>query len=164
MPSSFPPLKTLDAWPGYRADMVAVPLISVGLLAVVGALLPLAVSSFPRWIGLGAVGLAALLVVSSAVARPARRALVSAFSDFPANQPGPSKRQLFDDLIAQYRQGKLTLVQTLTPFELSRLANIPKGEELTAPSDQFIELGFNQRDISASPPIVFSGQLQLSQL
>jgi class 3 adenylate cyclase/ABC-type transport system substrate-binding protein len=82
--------------------------------------------------------------------RPAldRVILVSPFSDFPANQPFPKKRQLFDDLIAQYRQGKLTLVQTLTPFELSQLAGIPKAEVLTTPSDQFIEYGFNQRAVA----------------
>jgi ABC-type transport system substrate-binding protein len=81
--------------------------------------------------------------------RPAldRVTLVSALSDFSTNQ-SISKRQLFDDLIAQYRQGKLTLVQTLTPLELSRLANIPKAAVLTSPSDEFIELGFNQRDVA----------------
>ena len=84
--------------------------------------------------------------------RPAldRVTLVSALSDFPRNknQPLPTKRQLLDDLIAQYRQGKLTLVQTLTPLEAPRLAGIPKGEVLTSPADSFIELGFNQRDVA----------------
>jgi ABC-type transport system substrate-binding protein len=77
-----------------------------------------------------------------------RVTLVSALSDFPMNQPFPSKRRLLDDLIAQYRQGKLTLVQTLTPIEVPRLAGIPKGEVLTSPADVFIEWGFNQRDVA----------------
>src|SRR5215472_16044038 len=34
MPTSFPPLKTLDAWPGYRADLVSVLLLSAVLLVV----------------------------------------------------------------------------------------------------------------------------------
>jgi class 3 adenylate cyclase len=68
LPADYPPLKTLDAWPGLRADLVAVVLISAVLLAVLGLLLPLAIASFPRWIGLGAVALAGLVLLTSVVA------------------------------------------------------------------------------------------------
>jgi ABC-type transport system substrate-binding protein/class 3 adenylate cyclase len=81
MPAEYPPLKTLDAWPGYRADLVAVVLLGAVLLAAVGLALPLAAPSFPRAIGLGAAGLAALLLVSSAAARPVRRALAGQWRD-----------------------------------------------------------------------------------
>jgi ABC-type transport system substrate-binding protein/class 3 adenylate cyclase len=77
MPTSFPPLKTLDAWPGYRADLVSVLLLSAALLAVVGLLLPLLVPVFPRGIGLVAAAIALLLVLGSLVARPVRRSLAS---------------------------------------------------------------------------------------
>jgi ABC-type transport system substrate-binding protein/class 3 adenylate cyclase len=81
MPAEYPPLKTLDAWPGYRADLTVVVLLSAVLLAAVGLALPLVVPSFPRWIGLGATGLAALLLASSVVARPVRRGLLSQWRD-----------------------------------------------------------------------------------
>jgi ABC-type transport system substrate-binding protein/class 3 adenylate cyclase len=81
LPTEFPPLKTLDAWPGLRADLTVVTLVSVGLLAIVGLLLPLIEPAFPRWIGLGAAGLAALLLVTSGVARPVRHALRTQWRD-----------------------------------------------------------------------------------
>jgi class 3 adenylate cyclase len=81
MPAEYPPLKTLDAWPGYRADLVAVVLISTVLLAAVGLAVPALVVSLPRAIGLGAAGLAVLLLVSSAVVRPVRRVLAGQWRD-----------------------------------------------------------------------------------
>jgi class 3 adenylate cyclase/ABC-type transport system substrate-binding protein len=77
LPTSFPPLKTLDAWPGYRADLVAVVLLSAVLLAVLGLALPYVTPVFPRAIGLGAAGIALLLAVGALVARPLRRWLAS---------------------------------------------------------------------------------------
>jgi class 3 adenylate cyclase len=47
-PTSFPPLKTLDAWPGYRVDLVAVLIISAVLLRLVGLALPSVTPVFPR--------------------------------------------------------------------------------------------------------------------
>src|SRR5215472_4691846 len=73
MPTSFPPLKTLDAWPGYRADLVSVLLLSAALLTLVGLLLPYAVPVFPRVVGLVAVSLLGLALVSTLLARPVRR-------------------------------------------------------------------------------------------
>jgi class 3 adenylate cyclase len=80
MPADYPPLKTLDAWPGYRADLTAVVLLSAVLLAAVGLALPLAAPAFPYGIGLGAAGLAAVLLLASA-ARPVRRALAGQWRD-----------------------------------------------------------------------------------
>jgi class 3 adenylate cyclase/ABC-type transport system substrate-binding protein len=81
MPASFPPLKTLDAWPGYRADLVAVVLIGSVLLAAVGLLLPLLVPAFPWVIGIGAAVLVALALVITLLARPVRRSLLSQWRD-----------------------------------------------------------------------------------
>jgi ABC-type transport system substrate-binding protein len=77
LPTDYPPLKTLDAWPGLRADLSLVVLLSSVLLAVVGLVLPLVDAVFPRVIGLVAAGLAGLILATSAVARPLRNALVS---------------------------------------------------------------------------------------
>jgi ABC-type transport system substrate-binding protein len=85
MPTSFPPLKTLDAWPGYRADLVAVLLTSAALLTVGGVLLPLVVPVFPRWIGLGAMSLLALALVITLLVRPVRRSIQSQWRS--ARQP-----------------------------------------------------------------------------
>lgn len=74
-PANFPPLRTLDAWPGLRADLTAVAGMSAALLAPVGLLLALAVPAFPWVIGLGAAGLAALTAVAAVLAQPVRRAL-----------------------------------------------------------------------------------------
>ena len=81
LPTDYPPLKTLDAWPGYRADLAAVVFLSAVLLAVVGALLPLLVSVFPRAIGVGAAGVAALILVATLLLRPVRRPLLSQWRD-----------------------------------------------------------------------------------
>jgi ABC-type transport system substrate-binding protein/class 3 adenylate cyclase len=81
MPTEYPPLKTLDAWPGLRADLMAVVFFSAVLLAVVGLLLPLLVPVFPRVIGLGATGLVGLILLTSLLARPVRRVLVSQWRD-----------------------------------------------------------------------------------
>jgi hypothetical protein len=77
MPTSFPPLKTLDAWPGYRADLVSVLLLSAALIAVVGLLLPLVVPVFPRVIGLVAVIIVALTLVIALLVSPLERSLLS---------------------------------------------------------------------------------------
>jgi ABC-type transport system substrate-binding protein/class 3 adenylate cyclase len=107
LPADYPPLKTLDAWPGLRADLVAVVLISAGLLAVLGLLLPLAVASFPRWIGLGAVVLAGLVLLTSVVVRPARRALIGQWRD--ARKP-----------FASVTSSLLSLVVVLTTLLVAR--------------------------------------------
>jgi class 3 adenylate cyclase/ABC-type transport system substrate-binding protein len=75
--TSFPPLRTLDAWPGYRADLVAVLLLSAALLGLVGLALPSLVPVFPRVMGLGALGVALLILFATGLARPLRRWLVS---------------------------------------------------------------------------------------
>jgi ABC-type transport system substrate-binding protein len=75
MPRDFPPLKTLDAWPGYRADLVAVVLISAALLGLVGLALPYVTPVFPRAIGLGAADVALLILIGQALG--GRRWLVS---------------------------------------------------------------------------------------
>jgi hypothetical protein len=81
LPADYPPLKTLDAWPGLRADLAVVALVSIALLAVAGLLVPIVEPAFPRAIGVGAALLAAALLVGAAVARPVRRALVSQWHD-----------------------------------------------------------------------------------
>jgi ABC-type transport system substrate-binding protein len=48
---------------------------------VVGLLLPLVEPAFPRWMGLGVALLAALLLATSAVAKPARRVLLTQWRD-----------------------------------------------------------------------------------
>jgi len=59
LPADYPPLLTLDAWPGLRADLVVVALLATGLLAIVGLLLP----------------------ATSSLARPVRRALTTQWRD-----------------------------------------------------------------------------------
>jgi class 3 adenylate cyclase/ABC-type transport system substrate-binding protein len=81
LPATYPPLRTLDAWPGLRADLTVVVMLSAVLLAVVGLVLPLVVPAFPQAIGLGAAGLTGLVLLASLLARPVRRALVSQWRD-----------------------------------------------------------------------------------
>ncbi|HEX6800700.1 MAG TPA: ABC transporter substrate-binding protein [Ktedonobacterales bacterium] len=77
LPVTYPPLRTLDAWPALRADLTAVALVSAGLLAVVGLPLALVVPAFPRAIGLGAGGLAGAVLLGAVLVRPLRWALAS---------------------------------------------------------------------------------------
>jgi ABC-type transport system substrate-binding protein len=56
---------------------VSVLFLSAALLALVGALLPLLVPVFPRWIGLGAVSLLGLALLLALLARPVRWSLAS---------------------------------------------------------------------------------------
>jgi ABC-type transport system substrate-binding protein/class 3 adenylate cyclase len=81
LPAAFPPLRTLDAWPGLRADLTAVVCMSALLLAVVGLMLALLVPAFPWAIGLGAAVLAVLILLSAALAQPVRRALQTQWRD-----------------------------------------------------------------------------------
>ncbi|HET8905660.1 MAG TPA: helix-turn-helix domain-containing protein, partial [Ktedonobacterales bacterium] len=81
LPTTYPPLRTLDAWPGLRADLTAVALMSAMLLVVVGLLLPLVVPVFPWTIGLVAAGLAVLLLMAAALAQPIRKTLMSNWRD-----------------------------------------------------------------------------------
>jgi ABC-type transport system substrate-binding protein/class 3 adenylate cyclase len=81
LPASYPPLRTLDAWPGLRADLTVVVGMSAVLLTVVGLLLALVVPTFPWAIGLGAAGLAALLLLAAALAHPLRHALETQWRD-----------------------------------------------------------------------------------
>ncbi len=81
LPAHYPPLKTLDAWPGLRADLVAVLLLAVSLLAVAGLLFSLADPTFPWWIGAGAASVAVLLLASTAVAGSLRLAVASQWRD-----------------------------------------------------------------------------------
>jgi ABC-type transport system substrate-binding protein/class 3 adenylate cyclase/DNA-binding XRE family transcriptional regulator len=77
LPATYPPLRTLDAWPGLRADLTAMALMSAMLLVVVGLLLPLVVPVFPWAIGLVMAGLTVLLLVAAVLAQPLRQALMS---------------------------------------------------------------------------------------
>ena len=77
LPANYPPLRTLDAWPGLRADLTVVALISAVLLAAVGLLLALVVPAFPWVIGLGAASLASATLLGAIVAQPIRQALTS---------------------------------------------------------------------------------------
>jgi ABC-type transport system substrate-binding protein len=86
---------------------VAVALVSVGLLAVVGLLLPLVVPAFPRALGLGAAGLAGLLLAIAALVRPVRRALLSQWRD--ARKP-----------FAAVTSGLLSLVVVLTTLFVTK--------------------------------------------
>jgi peptide/nickel transport system substrate-binding protein len=81
LPAAFPLLHTLDAWPGLRADLTAVVGMSAVLLTVVGLLLALVVPTFPWEIGLGAAGLAGLVLVGAALAQPVRLALETQWRD-----------------------------------------------------------------------------------
>jgi class 3 adenylate cyclase/ABC-type transport system substrate-binding protein len=110
LPTSFPPLKTLDAWPGYRADLVAVLLISAALLGLVGLALPYAVPVFPRAIGLGAAGVALLFLVAQALGW--RRWLVSEWRN--ARKPA-----------AAVTSGLLTLVVVTTTLFITKPAIFP---------------------------------------
>jgi ABC-type transport system substrate-binding protein/class 3 adenylate cyclase len=81
LPAAFPRLRTLDAWPGLRADLTVVVGMSAVLLAVVGLLLPLVVPTFPWAIGVGSAVLAVLVLAAAALAQPVRRALTSQWRD-----------------------------------------------------------------------------------
>jgi ABC-type transport system substrate-binding protein len=81
LPATYPSLRTLDAWPGLRADLTVVIGMSAVLLAVEGLLLALLVPAFPWVIGLGAAGLAALVLLGAALAQPVRRALQTQWRD-----------------------------------------------------------------------------------
>jgi class 3 adenylate cyclase/DNA-binding XRE family transcriptional regulator len=79
--TEFPPLRTLDAWPGLRADLTVVVGMSAVLLTVVGLLLALLVAAFPWAIGLGAAALALLVLLGAVLAEPVRRALETQWRD-----------------------------------------------------------------------------------
>jgi ABC-type transport system substrate-binding protein/class 3 adenylate cyclase len=81
LPADYPPLKTLDAWPGLRADLTVVAGLMLGLLAIIGLPLSVVVSGFPQWIGLGAAALAVMLLLVSGVARSVRRVLLTQWRD-----------------------------------------------------------------------------------
>jgi hypothetical protein len=81
LPATYPPLHTLDAWPGLRADLTVVVGMSAVLLAALGLLLALIVPDFPFAIGLGAAGVAVLVLVGAALARPVRLALETQWRD-----------------------------------------------------------------------------------
>ncbi|HEV2460821.1 MAG TPA: hypothetical protein VGS80_20915 [Ktedonobacterales bacterium] len=81
LPATFPPLRTLDAWPGLRADLTVVVGMSAVLLAVVGLLLAPVVPSFPWVIGLVAAGAAGIVLVAAVLAQPVRRALETQWRD-----------------------------------------------------------------------------------
>jgi ABC-type transport system substrate-binding protein/class 3 adenylate cyclase/DNA-binding XRE family transcriptional regulator len=81
LPAAFPPLRTLDAWPGLRADLTVVVGMSAVLLAVVGLVLALVVPAFPWAIGLGAAGLALLVLLGVVLAQPVRHALETQWRD-----------------------------------------------------------------------------------
>lgn len=59
LPSQFPPLRTLDRWPIVRARLLVGGWLTLALLALIGLLLPDAVPTFPRALGVVA-GLGAL--------------------------------------------------------------------------------------------------------
>src|SRR5690348_9586207 len=77
LPTTFPPLQTLDVWPEVRANLVVVSALTLALLAVAGLLLPLIVPTFPRALGLIAGGAALALLAAVALARPLDRALAT---------------------------------------------------------------------------------------
>jgi ABC-type transport system substrate-binding protein/class 3 adenylate cyclase len=81
LPATYPLLRTLDVWPGLRADLTVVVGMSAALLAVLGILLALLVPAFPWAIGLGAAALALLLLLATVLARPVRRALETQWRD-----------------------------------------------------------------------------------
>jgi ABC-type transport system substrate-binding protein len=81
LPTTYPPLRTLDAWPGLRADLTVVVGMSAVLLTVVGLLLALVVPAFPWAIGLGAAGLALLVLLGAVLAQPVRRTLETQWRD-----------------------------------------------------------------------------------
>ncbi len=81
LPRDYPPLKTLDAWPGLRADLSLVMLQSAVLLAVVGLLLPLVAPGFPRGIGVGAAGVVGLVLLLGLLVKPLRRGMESQWRD-----------------------------------------------------------------------------------
>lgn len=77
LPDDYPPLKTLDAWPGLMADFSAALQLTIVLLALAGLFLPQFTSFFPRMIGLVAICLAALVLFAALLMRPIRRAFVT---------------------------------------------------------------------------------------
>jgi class 3 adenylate cyclase/ABC-type transport system substrate-binding protein len=81
LPADYPPLQTLDAWPGLRADLSVVAGLTLAVLTVVGLLLSALVPAFPRGIGLGAAAATVLVLATSGVAQPVRRVLVSQWRD-----------------------------------------------------------------------------------
>ncbi|HEX9035980.1 MAG TPA: ABC transporter substrate-binding protein [Ktedonobacterales bacterium] len=154
LPTDYPPLKTLDAWPGLRADLAVVALISVSVLAVVGLFLPLFVPVFPRAIGLCATGLLILALVASLVARPVGRALVSLWRD--ARKP-----------FASITSGLLTLVVVVTTLFITKppifISPKPQGYDFTyayhAPARRggAIVVGTMNRIITVGPPFFSIG-------
>jgi ABC-type transport system substrate-binding protein/class 3 adenylate cyclase len=60
-PARYPPLRTLDLWPIMRARLLSGALLTLTLLALIGLLLPFAVPTFPRALGVVA-GLGALML------------------------------------------------------------------------------------------------------
>jgi ABC-type transport system substrate-binding protein len=68
LPVTFPPLRTQDAWPWLRANLVLIAGLTLILLTFAGLVLPLAVPAFPRAPGLIAGGLTVLLLVVGGVA------------------------------------------------------------------------------------------------
>jgi class 3 adenylate cyclase/ABC-type transport system substrate-binding protein len=81
MPAAYPRLRTLDAWPGLRADLTVVAGMSAVLLTGVGLVLALLVPAFPWAIGLGVAGLAGAVLVGAVLAQPVRHALESQWRD-----------------------------------------------------------------------------------
>ncbi|HEX9035723.1 MAG TPA: ABC transporter substrate-binding protein [Ktedonobacterales bacterium] len=142
MPRDFPPLKTLDAWPGYRADLLA---------ALVGLALPYAIPVFPRAIGVGAAGVALLLAVGALVARPLRRWLASEWRS--ARKPVAAVTSALLSLVV------VSTTLFITKPEIFVLASSPKhlgydfsyvyhkpthrGGQVTIAFPIEVELGFN---------------------
>lgn len=68
LPVTFPPLRTQDVWPGVRAELLLVGVLTLALLTLAGMLLPPVVPTFPHVLGQVAGG--AALVVLAVGARP----------------------------------------------------------------------------------------------
>ncbi len=73
---------------------------------------------------------------------------VTVFTVDPAWPNGPPRSQLVDTLITDYRQGAVDLVDWLDPLDLSRVGGIPKTQVITNPVVQFLDNGFNQRNVA----------------
>jgi ABC-type transport system substrate-binding protein/class 3 adenylate cyclase len=66
--TDFPPLRTQDAWPQVRTNLVLITELTLVLLTLAGLLLPLVVPTFSRTFALVAGGVAVLLLVGGGVA------------------------------------------------------------------------------------------------
>jgi ABC-type transport system substrate-binding protein len=58
------------------------------------------------------------------------------------------ERTSVDKLVADYRQGGLTVTDTLGPLDLARLGGIPQSEVVASPIPEIITMGFNQRGVA----------------